>query len=96
MGFVGFRRRWIARCGWWPGLRRIWQLRRFADVTGPVMQRFMPSGVGEHTTNDIAVFWPTGKPPVIVTAYITQCPGPESKRNSMLAQIGRLVMASAS
>jgi len=60
---------------------------RAADKTG---------SNGEHTTNDIAVFWPPGKSPVIVTAYITQCPGPESKRNSMLAQIGRLVMASAS
>lgn len=48
----------------------------------------------EHTSNDIAVFWPTGKPPVIVTAYITQCPGPEIKRAAMLAEIGGLVMGS--
>lgn len=60
---------------------------RAADKTG---------SNGEHTTNDIAVLWPIGKPPIIVTAYITQCPGPESKRNDMLAEIGRLVMASAS
>jgi len=59
---------------------------RAADKTG---------SNGEHTTNDIAVLWPAGKPPIIVTAYITQCPGPESKRNDMLAEIGRLVMASA-
>jgi beta-lactamase class A len=49
---------------------------------------------GEHTTNDIAVFWPLGKLPIIVTAYITQCPGPESKRETMLAEIGRLVIES--
>jgi beta-lactamase class A len=49
---------------------------------------------GEHTSNDIAVFWPTGKRPVIVTAYITQCPGPETKRAAMLAEIGGLVMGS--
>jgi beta-lactamase class A len=49
---------------------------------------------GEHTTNDIAVFWPEGgRPPVIVAAYITQCPGSEEKRNGMLAEIGRLVAA---
>ena len=60
---------------------------RAADKTG---------SNGEHTTNDIAVLWPSGKPPIIVTAYITQCAGRESKRNDMLAEIGRLVMESAS
>lgn len=46
---------------------------------------------GEHTSNDIAVVWPPGKPPIIVAAYITQCPGPESKRVAMLAEVGSLV-----
>jgi len=55
---------------------------RAADKTG---------ANGEHTSNDIAILWPAGRPPVIVTAYITQCPGPEDKRAAMLAQIGRLV-----
>ena len=55
---------------------------RVADKTG---------ANGEHTSNDIAVLRPPHKPPVIVTAYITQCKGPEAKRAAMLAQIGRLV-----
>ncbi|HEV2702139.1 MAG TPA: class A beta-lactamase [Steroidobacteraceae bacterium] len=46
---------------------------------------------GTHTSNDIAVLWPPNRPPLIVAAYITQCPGPESKRTRMLAQIGRLI-----
>lgn len=46
---------------------------------------------GEHTTNDIAVLWPTRRAPVIVTCYITQCPGPETKRGAMIAEIGRYV-----
>jgi beta-lactamase class A len=58
---------------------------RAADKTG---------ANGEHTSNDIAVLWPPGKPPVIVAAYITQCNGPESKRTAMLAEIGRLVRES--
>ncbi len=58
---------------------------RVADKTG---------ANGEHTSNDIAVIWPTGKPPIIVAAYITQCAGPESKRAAMLAEIGRLVKES--
>lgn len=49
---------------------------------------------GEHTSNDIAVFWPAGAPPVIVTAYITQCAGPDGKRAAMLTEIGRLVAES--
>jgi beta-lactamase class A len=58
---------------------------RAADKTG---------ANGQHTSNDIAVLWPPGKPPVIIAAYITQCTGPESKRTSMLAEIGRLVRES--
>jgi beta-lactamase class A len=60
---------------------------RAADKTG---------NNGEHTSNDIAVLWPAGKPPVIVAAYITQCAGPENKRAAMLAEIGRLVSLSFS
>ncbi len=55
---------------------------RAADKTG---------SNGEHTSNDIAIFWPAGSAPFAVTAYITQCPGPESKRAAMLRQIGMLV-----
>ena len=58
---------------------------RAADKTG---------SNGEHTSNDVAMLWPAGKPPVIIAAYITQCTGPESKRSVMLAEIGRLVRES--
>ena len=58
---------------------------RAADKTG---------SNGEHTSNDIAVLWPPGKAPIIITAYITQCTGPESKREAMLAEIGRLARES--
>ena len=55
---------------------------RTADKTG---------ANGEHTSNDIAVIWPPGRAPVVVAAFITQCPGPESKRAAMLAKVGELV-----
>ena len=61
------------------GLPATW---RAADKTG---------SNGEHTSNDIAIFWPPGRLPVIVAAYITQCRGPELKRAAMLAKIGELV-----
>jgi beta-lactamase class A len=56
---------------------------RAADKTG---------SNGQHTANDIAIFWPPARPAVIVTAYITQCRGPESKRAGILRQIGQLVV----
>ncbi len=49
---------------------------------------------GVHTSNDIAVFWPPNRPPILIAAYITQCNGPESKRAAMLKQIGGLVRES--
>jgi beta-lactamase class A len=60
---------------------------RVADKTG---------SNGSHTRNDIAVIWPPGRPPIIVAAYLTQCPGPESKRDALLANIGKLVADSRS
>ncbi len=79
--------RWMAACV--TGLDRLraklpedWQA---VDKTG---------SNGAHTSNDIAVLWPPGRLPVIVTAYITECVGPESKRAAMLAEIGRLVAES--
>lgn len=55
---------------------------RAADKTG---------ANGATTTNDIAVLWPPGRKPLVVAAYLTECAGPESKRNAVLAEVGRLV-----
>jgi len=55
---------------------------RAADKTG---------SNGDDTSNDIAVLWPGGDPAIVVTAYLTQCAGPESKRAAVLAEVGRLV-----
>ena len=46
---------------------------------------------GENTTNDISIIWPGDQAPVLVAAYLTVCAGPESKRNAVLAQVGRVV-----
>jgi beta-lactamase class A len=64
------------------GLERGW---RVGDKTG---------SNGENTTNDIAIVWPANQSPVLVAAYLTVCAGPESKRNAVLAEVGRLVSAS--
>jgi beta-lactamase class A len=48
---------------------------------------------GETTSNDIAIYWPPHRAPVLVAAYLTECPGPETKRSSALAEVGRLVVS---
>ena len=48
---------------------------------------------GENTTNDIAIIWPGNQPPIFIAAYLTECPGPETKRNAVLAEVARLVTA---
>ena len=48
---------------------------------------------GENTTNDIAIVWPENQAPVLIAAYLTECAGPETKRNAVLAEVGRLVAA---
>jgi beta-lactamase class A len=47
---------------------------------------------GENTSNDVAIIWPAKRPPVIVAAYLTACPGTEAKRNAVLAEVGKLVV----
>lgn len=47
---------------------------------------------GETTGNDIAVYWPPHRAPVIVTAYLTECPGTDAHRGAVLAAVGKLVV----
>jgi beta-lactamase class A len=50
------------------------------------------TGTGEHgSTNDIAILWPPGRPPILVAAYLTDSPAPLVERNAALAEVGRVV-----
>jgi beta-lactamase class A len=52
------------------------------------------TGSGDHgSSNDAAVIWPEGKPPVIVTSYLTETAAPDDKRNATHAAVGRAVAA---
>lgn len=52
------------------------------------------TGAGENgTTNDIAVIWPTGRAPVLVTAYLTGSRSSAEERNAAIAAVGRIVTA---
>lgn len=49
------------------------------------------TGSGENNvTNDIAVLWPPGRAPIIVTAYYAEARASTDERNAVLAEIGRL------
>ena len=48
---------------------------------------------GNNTANDIAVFWPPGRAPIIVTAYYTGSRASGSERDAVLGEVGRLAAA---
>lgn len=55
------------------------------------------TGAGENgTTNDIAVAWPAGRAPVLVTAYLTGSRASPEERNAVLAEVARIVTADSS
>ena len=48
---------------------------------------------GRGSANDIAVIWPAGRKPIVVTAYLTDTEAPADQRNAALAAVGRAVAA---
>lgn len=48
---------------------------------------------GEHTTNDIAVIWPPGRAPILITAYLTQAKVDSAARDAVIAEVARIVVA---
>ena len=50
------------------------------------------TGSGAHgTSNDIAVIWPKGRAPIMLTAYLTQCSASGDKRDATIAAVGKAV-----
>ncbi len=45
------------------------------------------------TTNDIAVIWPPGRPPLLITAYLTDSTLDSTGRNAVIAEVARQVVA---
>lgn len=45
---------------------------------------------GNNTRNDIAVIWPQGRAPMIVTAYYAESSASDDQRTEVLAAVGRL------
>jgi beta-lactamase class A len=52
------------------------------------------TGTGPRgTTNDVGIFWPPNRPPVVVAVYLTQSKASEAARNAAIAQVARRVTA---
>ncbi|UFZ05928.1 class A beta-lactamase [Bradyrhizobium ontarionense] len=50
------------------------------------------TGTGAHgSSNDVAVIWPAGRAPVIVSSYLTESTASDDKRNAVHAAVGRAV-----
>jgi beta-lactamase class A len=53
------------------------------------------TGTGERgTANDIAILWPAGRGPVLVTVYLTETDGDATRSNAAIANVGALVAQS--
>lgn len=48
---------------------------------------------GRHTTNDIAVIWPPGRAPIVLTAFLTGAKVDNAGRNAVIADVARAVVA---
>lgn len=87
-----------------PGSRE--QLARWMEATstnGKRLRADLPAGwrMGSKTgtgargsTNDVGIFWPPGRSPVIVAVYLTQTEAPEDARNAAVAAVARAVTRS--
>ena len=50
------------------------------------------TGTGARgSTNDIGVYWPPQRPPIVVAAYLTECGAPEADRQWAIARVARWV-----
>lgn len=53
------------------------------------------TGSGAHgTTNDVAVIWPPGRQPIIITAFYTESKATDDERDAVIAAVGRVATAS--
>ncbi|WP_050475824.1 class A beta-lactamase [Herbaspirillum rhizosphaerae] len=51
------------------------------------------TGSGDYgTTNTIAIIWPPQGKPLLASVYLTRTKAPEEQRNSVLAEVGKLIV----
>lgn len=52
------------------------------------------TGTGENSANDIAITWPPGSQPILITAYLSECKAPIQARETALAEVARVAVDS--
>ncbi len=51
------------------------------------------TGTGQRgSTNDVAILWPSGRKPILVSAYLTETEAPIADREAVLAEVARRVV----
>lgn len=74
------------------------------ETNGQRLRADLPAGwrMGSKTgtgargsTNDVGIFWPPGRPPVIVAVYVTQTQAKEADRSGAIADVARWVTRGA-
>jgi beta-lactamase class A len=66
-------------------------LRVRAGVPGDWRVGDKTGSCAEGSTNDIAVAWPPGRPPLIISTYLTETSAPLERRSAALAAVARAV-----
>jgi len=55
------------------------------------------TGAGDNgTNNDVGVFWPPDRAPLVVSVYLTECTAPVERRNAAIAAVAKAVAAEVS
>ena len=75
---------------------------RACETGAEKLRAGLPAGwvVGDKTgsgsqgeSNDVAIVWPPGRAPIIVSAYYTHSDASDDERNAILAAVGQLAAA---
>ena len=66
--------------------------KRLGAHVPPGWQVGSKTGTGARgTTNDVGVYWPAGRAPIVVAVYLTEATAPEEARNGAVAEVARVV-----
>lgn len=65
-----------------------------ADLPAEWRMGSKTGGGGYGSTNDVGIFWPPGRPPILVTAYVTNTETSQADRNAAIAAVARRVTTS--
>ena len=66
-------------------------LARFSKIIYSLILRVQTGTGSNGAVNDIAVMWPPDRSPIFVAVYYSGSPSPNSDREAVLAEVGKLI-----